>query len=84
MGAFVTSRPDRLDALDVEAFEKMLASRAFLTLKTRIADELLRAQTGCETAEDKRVLWRAQGAVKALRTVLGLPEQILKAMAKPA
>lgn len=78
----VTQVKNRLDALDVEAFEKMLASDSFLILKMRIAGEVVRAQNDCESLVDERELRRAQGAVRALRAVLALPAMILQNMNK--
>jgi hypothetical protein len=71
---------NRLDVLDIEAFEAMLGSPSFCLLKERIANELRRAQSDCESFNDVRELRRAQGAVRALRAVLTLPEAILKEM----
>ena len=62
---------NRLDVLDIEAFEAMLGSPSFCLLKERIANELRRAQSDCESFNDVREL---------LRAVLTLPEAILKEM----
>lgn len=76
-----TTKPsNRLDALDIEAFETMLASEPFRFYRERVDIELARAQNDCENANDERELRRAQGAAKALRVVLALPEMILKTM----
>jgi hypothetical protein len=68
---------ERLDHLDAERFRDMLASPSFLTLTARIEAELERKRELCERL-DKIGLYRAQGSVAALRTVLALPAQILK------
>jgi hypothetical protein len=73
---------NRLDALDTERFEAMLASPPFALLKARIAAELERARADCETHDERVVIARAQGQVKAFRTVLALPEIMLKEMKK--
>ena len=77
------TKVNRLDALDVEAFEKMLSSDSFSLFKQRVEVELGRAQNDCETASIDHEIRRAQGATKALRTVLKLPAMILESMKKP-
>jgi hypothetical protein len=72
--------PPREDALDIEAFETMIASAPFAAFKTRVRVELGRAQVTCETSPDTAAILKAQGAAHALRVVLGLPDVMLKAM----
>ena len=67
----------RLDGVGAQRFADMVASEPFAWLAQRVEHELDRARTSCETFGDARELARAQGAVKALRTVLGLPALIL-------
>jgi len=71
---------NRLDALDVEAFEKMLDSKPFHVYRERISAELARAQSDCESLLEERQLRQAQGAARALRAVLGMPDMILKSI----
>jgi hypothetical protein len=59
----------------------MLASPPFALYRARIAAELERARTDCETQSDV-ALTRAQGAAKALRTALELPAIMLAEMKK--
>lgn len=73
------NRSSRLDGIDAERFEDMVVSESFGLLRERIAAELERARTDCETQAD---VARAQGQVKAFRTVLDLPSMILKEMRK--
>jgi hypothetical protein len=73
-----TSR--RLDAIDAERFEEMLASESFALLRARIAAELERARTDCESQPELRDIHRAQGAAKALRMTLDLPARMLTTM----
>lgn len=77
-----TQIKNRLDALDAEAFERMIDSEPFGLLKERITTELARAQADCESLAEERDLRRAQGAARALRAVLGLPDVILNSMKK--
>jgi hypothetical protein len=70
----------RLDQIDREQFEAMLASDSFELLRSRISAELIRALTDCESQADPMMLHRAQGAAKALRVVLELPGMLLKEM----
>lgn len=77
MEAKVTSS-ERLDQLDAERFRDMLASPPFDILRKRITAELERARMDCERQTNIRDLRRAQGVTSGLRTVLALPEQILK------
>jgi hypothetical protein len=71
---------ERLDQIDREQFEAMLASAPFELLAARIAAELERARADCESQLDVIAVHRAQGAVKALRTALDLPKILLKEM----
>lgn len=58
----------------------MLASPAFALLKARIAAELERARTECETECGRDSVYFSQGQAKALRTVLALPDMMLTEM----
>lgn len=69
--------PDRLDAIDAERFRDMVASPSFALLAARINEELERRRLSCERAEGAD-LFRAQGAVSGLRSVLAFPTMILK------
>lgn len=71
------ARSPRLDAIDEERFADMVASESFALLKDRIAGELDRARTDCET-QFGLTLTRAQGRVNALRTVLEIPAIMLR------
>ena len=75
-----TPKSDRQDALDIEAFEAMCASAPFALYLGRVASELSRAMATCETSDDLDAIYRGQGAVHALRTVMNLPEAMLKKM----
>jgi hypothetical protein len=76
--------PNRQDALDIEAFDDMIASAPFAAFMLRVAAELDRARGTCETASARLLVVRAQGAAQALRAVVGLPERMAKEMkAKP-
>jgi len=66
--------------LEAERFEAMLASPSFGLLRARIAGELERARTDCESQDGALEIHRAQGRVKALRTMLELPINMLKEM----
>jgi hypothetical protein len=77
-GVFV----NRLDGLDEERFRAMLASPPFRLYLERLQAELERARADCERQPAAVELYRAQGTVAALRTALGLPEQILKDLLK--
>ena len=68
---------NRTDQLDVEAFKDMLESAPFRHFMARVAQELQRALSVTERAEEVLAIRRAQGAAAAIRTVLGLPEQLL-------
>jgi hypothetical protein len=71
----------RLDDLEVRRFQEMIESPSFARLWGRVKAELERARGECERADGAVELRRAQGAVKALRTVLGLPAQVMAEMA---
>jgi hypothetical protein len=70
----------RLDDLDARRFKEMIDSAPFQLLWDRVAIERVRAGITCERGEGLVELRRAQGAAKALRTVLGLPEVLLSEM----
>jgi hypothetical protein len=73
-------RSNRLDQIDTELFEQMLASGSYQLLRARIAGELERARTDCENQPEPREVYKAQGAVRALRVALELPARILQEM----
>ncbi len=70
--------PERLDALDLERFEDMIASPPFALFQARVTAELERARTDCETVIGDVQVCRAQGRCAALRTVLALPAIVAK------
>lgn len=70
---------ERLDSIDEERFREMTESPSFALFRTRISAELERSRTDCEGAYGIE-LQRAQGKVKALRTVLALPGLMLSEM----
>lgn len=74
----------RLDQLDAEALRDVIGSAPFALVQKRIASELERARTVCETCKDTIELYRAQGAALALRAVLGIPANLLAEMKKQA
>jgi hypothetical protein len=76
----VATAPPRDDALDIEAFETMIASAPFAAFTSRVRDELRRHALTCETSPDSTAIIRAQGAAHALRVVLDLPQGMLKTM----
>lgn len=74
---------NRLDSLDLERFEAMVAADPFQLFLMRVQGELSRARTDCETQDEPAAIRRAQGQVKALRTVLALPDIMIAEMRKP-
>ena len=68
------------EAIDREQFLKMLDSESWHLFVDRLRQELERHRTICETSGDAHEVTRAQGAAKALRTTLALPEILLAAM----
>lgn len=66
-----------LDLIDAERIADMMKSEPFRVYQSRIQAELERARGTCETSDVTAEFHRAQGASKALRTVLALPAQIL-------
>lgn len=72
----------RLDGLDREAFQAMMASEPFAIIQARITAELHRAEEACVRSDADLDLRRAQGAVTALRAVLELPMRIFQERAK--
>jgi hypothetical protein len=73
---------DRFEETKARHFREMTESPAFRVLWLRINAELERMRLGCERNESDLEVRRCQGAVRALRTVLGLPEAILAEMKK--
>lgn len=74
-----TPKPDKIDA---ERMRAMLASEPYRLISTRIKAELDRALATCECSADPVALHRAQGAIAALRTVVAIPDLILKEIAR--
>lgn len=72
--------PDRLDGLDAERFAEMLSSPPFALFRGRIYQELERARADCETFTEPAQIHRAQGRCASLRTVVLLPEIMLREM----
>lgn len=72
----------RLDHLDAERFRDMLASPPFAIFRKRIELLLDRSRGDCEKHDDPRDIHRAQGSTAAIRSVLALPEQILREIEK--
>lgn len=70
----------RLDALDVERFQKMIESSDFKTIWARIVAEVRRSQETCEKSDSEVELRRAQGAVRFGKMVISLPELLLDEM----
>jgi len=68
---------DRDARLGARAFEEMLRSDEFSAFLARVMAEMERARLACERSDGETDLRRAQGAVAALRTVLGLPLTLL-------
>ncbi len=64
------------DSIDADQFRQMIESPAFARFRTRLEAVLERERTSCERDEGTD-LHRAQGAVAAIRTALGLPKVIL-------
>lgn len=72
------TQTERMDGFDAEQMREMLESSSFRLLRARIAGELERKRDICERSELADDVQRAQGAVAVLRTVLALPENILR------
>ena len=70
----------RHERSEAERFAAMVASPAFLALRGRMEAALERERLACERADGDVELRRAQGAVSALRTMLGLPKVMLAEM----
>lgn len=73
-----TTSAERLDELDAERFRDMLASPPFALFLARVVAEAERARDTCAGQTDLPELYRAQGAVRALRAVLAIPARILE------
>ena len=65
------------DRGEAERFQAMVESPAFAALRGRMEAALERERATCERADGELELRRAQGAVSALRTMLGLPKVML-------
>jgi hypothetical protein len=76
-------KSERLDGIDREKFEEMLASPSFGLYYKRLVAELIRTQTVCETVTDAPEVYRAQGRISALRMATNLPQKLLEEMQQP-
>ncbi len=70
----------RLDALDIEKFEQLIAGELFKIIWDRVTAELKRVQETCEKGDSELEIRRAQGAVKFGRMVVNMPEMLLAEM----
>ncbi len=70
------------DPLESERFEAMLESGSFARFLSRVKAEGERAAKDCHKADEPREIYRLQGQIHALRTVLELPENIRKELRK--
>lgn len=70
-------RDTRLDELDAEQFERMLASKPWAIYQARLALMWDQAATRCQKENNDVELRRAQGAAVALEAVFGVPKTIL-------
>lgn len=66
------------EASDGEALKQMKESRAFGLYLKRLGAELERNRTTCEKSDERVVIYRAQGAVTATRTALGLVDTLIQ------
>lgn len=80
MRAHVAKTVRREDALDIEAFETMIASAPWAAFQARLSAELERARLTCEISRDHAEVAHAQGLVHALRVVAGLGPAMLHEM----
>lgn len=69
------------DSSDLDAVLELERSRGYALLVARTGEELERQREECERPSSTWTTYYAQGQVKALRTVLSIPE-ILKAEIK--
>lgn len=74
----------RLDGLDAERFREMLESATFKLLLDRMRQQLERERETTERSDSEVAIWRAQGAIRAWRTALAVPEQILQEIQRGA
>jgi|HubBroStandDraft_3_1064219.scaffolds.fasta_scaffold946473_1 hypothetical protein len=74
------TRVSRTDGLDAQRFQAMIESESFARYRERLEAVLARERTDLETVGNETEMRRAQGAVAALRTALGLPAIILAQM----
>jgi hypothetical protein len=68
---------NRLDGIDAERFRQMIESESFALLRKRIQQMFDTAARRCIEETDLPTLHANQGAAHCLRTILGLPEQLL-------
>ncbi len=76
----------RTDGIDLQRFQAMIQSESWTRFRKRVEMELSRAVQACLGADSDLDVKRAQGEVRALKAVLGIPAQIeneLKAPVKP-
>lgn len=75
-----TTTPSRLDHLDAEEWERIIACPLFALYEARIQAELERQRGACERGDTELEVRRAQGAVGSLRAILSVPRQMLVEM----
>jgi hypothetical protein len=68
------------DGMDREEMRRMIESAPFQAVQLRIGEELKRATQTCVNSQDQLEVMRAQGAARALETVLHTPERLLDEM----
>jgi hypothetical protein len=66
------------EATDEEALKQMQQSRAFGLYLKRLASELERNREKCENADERVIVYRAQGSVSALRMASTLIETLIR------
>jgi hypothetical protein len=76
------ARTPKPDSIDARRLREMIDSPPYRLVAARVNAELDRALATCERSDVAVTLHRSQGAVAALRTVLAIPELILKEIAK--
>jgi hypothetical protein len=70
-------RDSRLDELDAEQFERMLASKSWQIYTERLALEWDRLSSRCITEKDDIELRRAQGGALAFQSLMRCPQTLL-------
>jgi hypothetical protein len=77
-------RDGRLDELDSEQFQRMLASKSWQIYSERLAVMWDQLSVRCFTEKDDIELRRAQGAAAALQSVMACPRTILDELRRNA